>query len=103
MTYQPLIDNLKVLAIRQSELGNNGWASWASQAASAIADLSDFEQTMIARRGEIERTADDLERCRAALGGLIEALEFEMQDNHHPLHPRAVVCLAMVEAREALK
>lgn len=67
MTYQPLIDNLKVLAIRQSELGNNGWASWASQAASAIADLSDFEQTMIARRGEIERTADDLERCRAAL------------------------------------
>lgn len=67
MTYQPLIDNLKVLAIRQSELGNNGWASWASQAASAIADLSAFEQTMIARRGEIERTAEDLERCRAAL------------------------------------
>lgn len=66
-------------------------------------DLKDFEQTMIARRGEIERTAEDLEWCRAALGGLIEALEFEMQDNHHPLNPRAVVCLAMVEAREALK
>ncbi len=82
MTYQPLIDNLKVLAIRQSELGNNGWASWASQAASAIADLSDFEQTMIARRGEIERTADDLERCRAALQRCLTLAGADMGSKH---------------------